>query len=133
MTDNKAVYRRFVDEVVVGKNIALIDELFHPDAVLPAQGNLDGLRAQMTAQGDAFDGNVEYLHQFADGDWVISHMAISMKQIGPFMGHVGSRRTAQIQEIECARVVDGRIAEMWAVADLTSAFVQLGLPVPGTE
>jgi predicted ester cyclase len=133
MTDNKALYRRFVDDVVVGKNVGLIDELFHADATLPAQGNLDGLRAQMTAQAEGVDVGVEYLHQFADGDWVITHMALAITHSGSFMGHDASGKTAHIQEIECVRVVDGRIAEMWSVADLAAAFIQLGLPIPGTE
>ena len=133
MTDAKALYRRFVDEGVVAKNVGLIDELFHPDAVLPAQGNLDGLRGQMTAQAEGVDLAVEYLHQFADGDWVVTHMALDVTHSGPFMGHTASGKTAHIQEVECVRVVDGRIAEMWSVADFVSAFIHLGLPVPGAE
>jgi len=119
-----SVYRRFVDEVVVGKNVSLIDELFHPDCVLPAQGNLDGLKAQMTQQAQNFNGSVEYLHEFSDGDWVITHMALTISL-------ADGSKTAHIQEIECAKVVDGKIAEMWAVAEIAEAFLQLGLPVPG--
>ncbi len=131
--DNKALYRRFVDEVVVGKDVALVDELFHPDAVLPVQGNLDGLRAQMTAQAGGLDIGVEYLHQFADGDWVITHMALAITHSGEFMGHTGSGKTANIEEVECVRIVDDKIVEMWSVADSVSAFVQLGLPVPRAD
>ena len=44
--DRKAIYRRFVDDVVVGGDLSLVDELFAADVVLPAQGDLDGLRLQ---------------------------------------------------------------------------------------
>ena len=133
MSTNGGVYKRFVDEVVVGKDVALIDELFHADAVLPAQGTIDGLRGQMGAQAQGFDITVDYLHQFTDGDWVITHMAVTITHSGDFLGQAASGRTAKIEEIECAKVVDGRIAEMWNVGDFASAFIQLGLPVPGAE
>lgn len=121
---NTDVYRRFVDEIVVGKKLELIDELFHPDCVLPIQKNLDGLKAQMAQQAQAYNVSVKYLHGLADGDWVISHMALTIEL-------ADGSKTAHIEEIECAHVVDEKIAEMWGVADVASAFLQLGLPVPG--
>jgi predicted ester cyclase len=132
MSANADLYRRFVDEVVVGKNVVLIDELFDPDATL-AQGSLDGLRAQMAAQAAGLDITVEYLHQFTDGEWVITHMAVDIAHTGEFMGHPPSGKRAHIEEVESVRVVAGRIAEMWSVGDFASAFIQLGLPVPGTQ
>lgn len=50
--ENKAYYRRFIDEIINKKNVALIDELVAPDYVehdvipgLPA--NRDGLKQLM--------------------------------------------------------------------------------------
>ena len=128
--DRKAIYRRFVDEVVVAGHIDLLDELFAPDAVLPSQGDLDGLRAQMEGQKRGLELSVAYEHQFEDGDWVITHMTITGTMTGEFMGHAATGRTASAQEIEVARVVDGRIVEMWSVLDITRVLIDLGLPVP---
>jgi predicted ester cyclase len=128
--DRKAIYRRFVDEVVVGGNIELIDELFTANAVLPRQRDLDGLRAQMEGQKRGLKLSVAYEHQFEDGDWVITHMTVTGKMIGEFMGHAPTGRTASAQEIEVARVEDGRIVEMWSVMDITRVLIDLGLPVP---
>jgi predicted ester cyclase len=129
--DNKAIYRRFLDEVVVGKNVEVLDELFHLDAVL-SQGSLDGLRAQMSTQAEGVDVAVRDLHQFVDGDWLVTHMALDITHSGTFMGYPATGKTAHIEEVECARIVDGKIAEMFSVADVTSAFIQLGIPLPAS-
>lgn len=128
--ERKAIYRRFVDEVVVGGHIEVVDELFAPDAILPSQGNLDGLRAQMQAQKQGLTLSVSYEHQFEDGEWVITHMTVRGTMVGEFMGHPPSGRSATTQEIEVARIVDDRIVEMWSVVDMTRVLIELGLPVP---
>jgi predicted ester cyclase len=129
--DNKALYRRFVDEVVVAGRLELIDEFFHPDVELPGPGGLDALRQQMQAQTTGLDITVAYEHQFADGDWVITHMTLTMSMTGDFMGHPPTGKSAVIQEVEAARIRDNRIVEMWSVLDLLDGMRQLGLPVDG--
>jgi predicted ester cyclase len=129
--DNKARYRRFVDEVVVGGRLELIDECFHPDVQLPGPGGLDALREQLQAQTSGLDIAVAYEHQFTDGEWVISHMTLTMSMIGDFMGHPPTGNTAVIQEVEAVRIQDGRFVEMWSVLDLLDGMRQLGLPVGG--
>ncbi len=128
--DARATYRRFVDEVVVGGDVDLIDELFAADAVLPNQGDLAGLRAQVEGQKRGLDLSVRYEHQFQDGDWVITHMTVTGTMTGEFLGHAPTGRTATTEEIEVARVVEGRIVEMWSVVDMTRVLIDLGLPLP---
>jgi predicted ester cyclase len=127
--DPAGAHRRFVDEVVVGKQVNLLDELFAPDAVVE-QGSLEGLREQMQAQADGLDISVTYLHELVSADWVVHHMDISILHVGHFMGVAGTGRSAQLAEVEAARVVDGRIIEMWSVADVVGAMHQLGIPLP---
>ena len=128
--DAKAVYRKFVDEVVVGGNLDLIDTLFASDVMLPGQQTLDGLREQMRAQKRGLHLSVRNEHQFADGDWVITHMTVTGTMIGEFLGHPATGRTATTEEVEAVRVLDGRIVEMWNVIDMTRVLIDLGLPVP---
>ncbi len=125
-----SVHRRFVDEVVVGKRLEVLDALFERDAVLE-QGSFDALRAQMEAQANGLDITVDYVHEFVDGDWVIHHMDITITHVGEFMGQQpGPNRVARLAEVEAARVVDGRIVEMWSVADRIGVMHQLGFPLP---
>jgi hypothetical protein len=79
--DGKALYRRFVDEAVVGGDLAVVDELFAPDAVLPAQGDLAGLRAQLWAQTAGLDISVRYEHRFTEM-WAVVDFAGGMQQLG---------------------------------------------------
>ena len=128
--DPAAVHRRFVDDVVVGKRVELLDELFAPDAELE-QGDVAALRAQMQAQAEAFDGSVDYVDEVVQGDWVVHRMDITMTMTGPFLGMAATGQTARFYEVEAARVVDGRIVEMWSVVDRSDVFHQLGLTPPG--
>jgi predicted ester cyclase len=128
-TSAASVHRRFVDEVVAGKHVELLDELFDSDAVLD-QGSLDGLRAQMNAQASGLDITISYLHEYNEGDWTVHHMDITITHVGEFMGQPGTGKEAHLLEVEAARVLDGRIVEMWSVADIVGAMVQLGIPLP---
>jgi predicted ester cyclase len=125
-----SIHRRFVDEVVVAKRMDLLDELIDPNAVLE-QGSLEGLRAQMDAQSKGLDIVVSYLHELTDDAWVVHHMAIEITHSGDFMGQPGSGRVVQMLEVEAARVVDGRIVEMWSVADVFRAMTEIGIALPG--
>ncbi len=127
-----SVHRKFVDEVVVGKRLELLDALFDRDATLE-QGSLEALRAQMEEQARGLDIAVQYVHEFLDGDWVIHHMDITIRHTGEFMGQPGSNRVARLAEVEAARVVDGRIVEMWSVADRLGVMHQLRFPLPDLD
>jgi len=128
VNDPAAVHRRFVDEVVVGKRIGVIDELFAPNAALE-QGSLDGLRAQMEEQAAALEGSVEYVNEIVDGDWVVHRMHVSITLTGEFMGQPPTGRTARFHEVEAARVAEGRIVEMWSVVDRGDVLRQLGIRI----
>jgi hypothetical protein len=128
-TSAASVHRRFVDEVVVGKRVELVDELFDSAAILD-QGSLDALRDQMKAQALGLDITASYLHEYNEGDWTVHHMDIAIKHVGDFMGQPGTGNEAHLLEVEAARVLDGRIIEMWSVADIVGAMVQLGIPLP---
>ena len=97
-TEPVDVHRRFVDEVVVGKQIDRLDDLFTVDAVLE-QGSLDALRAQMAAQAQGLDVEVSFLHEFTDGDWVIHHLDLRITHVGEFMGRSGSGGTWKLAAV----------------------------------
>ena len=125
-TDPASVHRRFVDQVFIGKEVDLIDELFDPAAHLE-QGSIEALRRQMEAQAVSFDGSLDYVDEIVEGEWVVHRMDITMTMSGPFMGQEPTGRTACFMEVEAARVRDGRIVEMWSLVDRSDVFRQLGL------
>lgn len=113
----------------IGKKVELLNELFAPDAKLE-QGGIDALRAQMEAQAAAFDCRATYTDEIVQGEWVVHRMDLSMTMTGPFMGSGPTNKTAKFYEVEAARVVDGKIVEMWSLVDRSDVFRQLGLVTP---
>lgn len=130
--DPASVHRRFVDQVVVGKRVELVGELFSPDADLE-QGSVDALRAQMEAQAVAFDVELAYVNEVVQDDWVVHRMEISMIMTGPFMGMAPTNATAKFYEVEAARVVEGKIVEMWSEVDRSDVFRQLEIQGPTAD
>jgi predicted ester cyclase len=124
-----AVHRRFVDEVVVAKRMDLLDELIHEHAILE-QGSRQGLRAQMEAQSKGLDIVVSYLRELADQEWVVHHLSVEITHSGEFMGQPRTGRKVQMLEVEAARVVEGRIVEMWSAADVFRAMTRSASPSP---
>jgi predicted ester cyclase len=57
-------------------------------------------------------------------------MDLAIKHVGDFMGQPGTGNEAHLLEVEAARVLGGRITEMWSVADIVGAMMQLGIPLP---
>ena len=79
LEENKAVVRRFAEEVGSGKNLELLDELVSAEFVnhnpLPGAGSdFEGLRQAFTILHSAcpdFHGTIEHL--VAEGDLVVFH------------------------------------------------------------
>jgi predicted ester cyclase len=87
----------------------------------------------MESQKRGLDLTVTCEHQFEDDDWVITHMTVTGTMIGDYLGHPPTGRMASTEEVEVARIVDGRIVEMWSVVDTARALVGLGLPLPAAD
>lgn len=117
---------------MVGKRVELVGELFSPDADLE-QGSVDALRAQMEAQAVAFDVELAYVNEVVQDDWVVHRMEISMIMTGPFMGMAPTNATAKFYEVEAARVVEGKIVEMWSEVDRSDVFRQLEIQGPTAD
>ena len=135
---NKAVYRRFVDEVVNKGNFHLIPELYHPDyrdhsAVPGLPGGLDGVAATMGMFRSAFpDVHFGIQNIAADGDRVGTHVIGTGTNDGPFLGRPPSGKRAAWESMGIFRVRDGKIVEHWGNPDLFALLQQIGvIPSPG--
>jgi steroid delta-isomerase-like uncharacterized protein len=132
---NKAVVRRFVDEVFVAGRMDAVDELVAADFVphsWPGTGpGPDELKRAMTR---VFAGLSEVSmtieDMIAEDDCVAVRLTAHAVQSGEFMGMPPSGKPYTIPEIHVFRVRDGRIAEHWGQADLLGMMRQLGA-MPG--
>ncbi len=129
---NKANARRFVDEVVNGGNLALIDELTGPNFVdhaappgVPA--TTEGAKAFFAMLGEAFpDLHTTIDDQIAEGDRVVQRTTAHGTMKGDFQGMPASGKEATWEAIHILRFADGKTVEHWAVTDTLSMLQQLG-------
>ena len=136
--DNKAVARRFYDEVLNQRKVELLDELAVEDYVehdpFPGQGNgLADLKARVAGFHRAFDPLTFTIQDvIAEGDRVVVRWTNSGADTGGFMGIPATGKEFGISGIDVHAVRDGRLAEHWHVVDLLAQMQQLGL-IPQPE
>jgi len=136
--DNKALVRRFVDEVQSGGNTDLIDEICSPEFVnhsappdLPA--DREGIKILTTMFRGAFpDSYFTVEDMIAEGDKVVTRKTFRGTHEGEFMSISPSGRTVSVSLIDVVRISDGKVVEHWSVGDDLGMMRQLGvIPQPG--
>jgi steroid delta-isomerase-like uncharacterized protein len=132
-SDNKAVVRRYYDEVLNQRRGDLLDEIAVEDYVehdpFPGQGNG---RADLRARVELLVGAFSPLHftiedVVAEGDKVVVRWTNAGTDSGGFMGMPATGKDFGIAGIDIHLVRDGRLAEHWHVVDQLAQMQQLGL------
>ncbi len=131
---NKAMYRRFVDEVVNKKNLAVIDELMAPDYIEHEEmppGTPAGVEGMKQMLGMFFSGfpdlqstNDEVI---AEGDIVVGRHTTTGTHTGEFMGIPATGKRISMREVHFVRVANGKGVEHWGLADMMGMMQQLGV------
>ena len=130
---NKALYRRFFDELLNHKRVEVIDELVAPEVLahdpFPGQGpGADGLKKAMAAFLQAFpDLKVVAEDMLAEDDKVAARFLVSGTHCGELMGVAPTGKTISFREVGIVRIHDGKIVEHWSVADTLTMMRQLGM------
>lgn len=134
---NKAVVRRYYDEVLNAGNLDVIDELAVSDYVehdpFPGQGNgRSDLKLRTGGLLEAFSPCTFSIEDIvAEGDRVVVRWRSSGTHSGAFMGMPPTHRSYTIAGIDIFRLTESRMAEHWHVVDQLSQLQQLGvLPAP---
>ena len=136
--DNKAVARRYYDEVLNQRNIGLLDDLAVEDYVehdpFPGQGNgLADLKARVAGLCAAFAPMQFTIEDvIAEGDKVVVRWTNAGTHSGGFMGITATGKDFRIAGIDVHTVKDGKLAEHWHVVDQFAQMQQLGL-IPQPE
>jgi steroid delta-isomerase-like uncharacterized protein len=131
--DNKAVVRRYYDEVLNHRNIDLLVELAVEDYVehdpFPGQGNgLADLKARVAGLCNAFDPLQFTIEDvIAEGDKVVVRWTNAGTHSGGFMGIPATGKEFGIAGIDIHLVRGGKLAEHWHVVDQLAQMQQLGL------
>ena len=136
--DNKALIRRFVDEVQSGGNVGLIDEICSPGFVnhsappgIPA--DREGIKIITAMFRRAFpDSYFTVEDMVAEGDKVATRKTFHGTHGGEFMGIPPSGRGVSMGPIDIVRISDGRVVEHWSMGDTLGMMQQLGV-IPSGE
>jgi len=135
LEENKALIRRFVEEVQCQHNLAALDELFSPDFVdhsgMTDPPTLEGSHQFFSMMFAAFpDMRFVIRQQIAEGDKVLTHKTLQATQLGPFMGIPATGKAVAVDIMDIFTVAGGKITEHWTVGDMLRMMQQLGV-VPG--
>jgi steroid delta-isomerase-like uncharacterized protein len=133
--DNKAIVRRFIQEVFVEGRKDTVDELLDDRFVghtWPSTGHpKDDLKAAIDrAAAGLSDPAFTIDDLIAEGDRVAARLTTSATQSGPFMGMPPTGKRYEIEEIHWFRLRDGKVVEHWHQFDQMGMMKQLGA-MPG--
>ena len=130
---NKAVIRRFVEEVQNKKDFAVYDELTDPEFVnlsappgVPA--DTEGGRMWLSTFADAYpDAEFTIDDMIAEGDRVVTKKSFSGTHTSDFGGIPATGKRVTLQYVDIMRVRKGKIVEHWLSMDQLSWLQQLGV------
>ena len=140
--ENKAVVRRWFDEVMTQGNISTVDLICmqcHPGFTVingivdnPPPG-MDGVKELVKLFRNAFpDMRFNIEEQIAEGNKVTTRMAIHGTHHGDFMGIPASGKPVSFSAISIWEVADGKLLQERVNWEALGALQQLGtIPTPG--
>ena len=125
---NKALVRRFFDEVWNQRKLDVVDEVFAPKVLFNGRAvGRESIKQIVTSRLSAFpDIEVTVEDQVAEGDKVSTRRTWRGTQRGEFRGLPPSGKRATWAQISIVRVGDEGITEDWTVADDLGLLQQLG-------
>lgn len=131
-SENKALFRRFIDEVWNNGNLNVADEIFHHQATSPSAPQLptggEGVKVIASMFRSAMpDYHIEIIDLLADGNQVLARFQQSGTHTGELMGIPPTGRKATWGEIGILRFAGGQVVESWYNVDLLGMMQQLGV------
>jgi len=127
--ENKAIVRRFFEEVWNQQKDDVIDEIFASEVVFNGQSiTRDALRKALTSRRTAFsDIHVTVDDQVAEGEKVSTRRTWRATHRGQYRSIAATGKQVTWTQISVVRFSQGRIVEDWAVGDELSILQQLGV------
>jgi len=136
--NNKAVARRYFEELWNRKNIALADELFAPNCLSqdPATPNLErgpaGIKQVYNIYNPAFpDSQFTIENIVAEGDQVVVHWSVRATHKGALQNIAATNKNVTTTGITIMRIANNKIQELASNWDALGLMQQLGA-VPAT-
>ena len=131
--ENKAVVRRFVEEVFNHGHLAAVDQFLaaeYRDAnALPGQEpGREGAKRAFSLYQDVFpDLRYTIEEMIAEGDTVVTRVTFRGTHRGAFLGIAPTNRQVSVPAVHITRLVEGTIREHWSLMDDLGLMQQLGV------
>ena len=132
--ENKAVVRRFYDEVMGRGNVALLDEIMaedfvdHGEALFGSPRGRSVLSAGIAGVHSILaDLNIHLEDMIAEGDLVGVRGTMRCRQVGTFLGVAPTGHELAWKGLAVFRVENGRITARWFNSDSITLVRQLRL------
>lgn len=130
---NKALVRRYVEEVLNRKNLAPVDELFAPtfvdhDSSMPEARGPAGIK-RLAAMVHASFPDVRFTIEdmIAEGDKVVYRYSVHGTHQKDFMGISATGKQISFTGMHIYRVASGKLQEEWENWDTLGLMRQLGV------
>ena len=130
---NKAAFRRLVEEVYTRGNLHVADELVSEDAVehdpIPGQpSGAEGFKYAARMVRAAFpDVHITIEDLIAEGDKVAGRLTTTGTHTGEFLGTPPTGNKIAITEMHIARFRDGKRVQHWEAVDKLTLWSQPGV------
>jgi len=134
--DNKALARRWLDEVWNKGDLSLIDELIAPNYVLhdpmrPGLKGRTGIKESIATFQIAFpDIHFTIEAQIAEGEQVVTRYIVQGTHLGPLMGIPATGKQGTITGIDIYRITNEQIEEAWTNWDTLGLLQRIGVIPP---
>ena len=133
--ENKALTRRWYEEVWNKGRSEAIDEMFAADVITHGLADESGAPVQGVAGFKEFhrkfkeafpDMTITVEDTIAEGDKVVARCTVRGCHSADSLGLVASNKPIEITGISITRIQDGKIVEGWNEFDFMSLFRQIG-------
>jgi steroid delta-isomerase-like uncharacterized protein len=131
--ENKALIRRFYEEVFNNRNLAALDAFYAPDHIdhtLPPGLPIgpEGTKQAIAIMLEGFpDLRITIEDMIAEGDKVVIRFTTHGTQQGTLGGIPPTSKQVAVSTIEITRIAGGKIVEDWGLDDRLGMLQQLGL------
>ena len=130
--ENKALVRRFLDELQNKQNYGIVDELVAPGYPGQGAGGGGGDSPEAVKEGTrmrkiAFpDLRWTFEDQIAEGDKVVTRFTMQGTHRGEYQGIAPTNKEIVTSGIFIHRIENGKLAERWTAFDALGMMQQLG-------
>jgi len=138
VTGNKAIARRYFEEILNKGDAATIGSLISDDVIFRNPPfvikGLEGFRKLISSLRATFpDLHFTIEDEIAEGDRVATRWVMRGTQSGPVEGHPATGKKMDVSGMDIFRITGGKVREVWVNMDSMGQAQQLGwLPAPAT-